>query len=147
MQKRSPAPYVLRSLLSGALGGLLILVIGILYEIQRLGHVPYLSLVVFAGVPLFLLGGAAIGGVVGLLIWGIGLIFKRELGAVWRAIAGFVCAEIVIGSIWLLRTQDNGLTYEPASWTWQVFNWVIFGIILGALPGLMARPRVRGLHS
>jgi hypothetical protein len=132
--------FPVRGALGGALGGFILLLISVLFSI---GHIAYPHLFVIQGLPLALGGGALVGAIVGTAIWMMQLITHTEFGAIGRAVVGFVIALIIIGLFSLIRTEDSGLAHEPISWTQQAINWMMVGIILGALSGLMARAKHR----
>ena len=112
------------------------------YELT-LEYLPYPHLFLIQGLPLALGLGGLIGAAVGTTIWMMGLVAHRKFGAIGRVVIGFVIALIIIALFTLIGTEDRGLAHEPVSWTRQAFNWIMVGIILGALPGLMARAKHR----
>lgn len=140
MKTRSPVAIILRGTFGGALGGFILLLISFLSSIGRIAY-PHLFIV--PGLPLALLGGGLLGAVTGTAIWTMGLVMRREFGAIGRAVIGFVIALIIIGLFTLIGTENRGLAHEPVSWTRQAINWVTVGIILGALPGLIASAKHR----
>ncbi len=130
-------------MLGGALGGFILLLISVFAYKLTLGYLPYPHLFLIQGLPLALGLGGLIGAAVGTAIWTMALVTHREFGVIGRVVIGFVIALIIIALFTLLGTEDRGLAHEPVSWTRQAINWMMVGIILGVLPGLMAGPKRR----
>ena len=121
----------------------MLLLISVFAYMFSLGYLPYPHLFLIQGLPLALSLGGLIGAAVGTAIWTMALVTHREFGVIGRVVIGFVIALIIIGLFTLLGTEGRGLAHEPLSWTRQAINWMMVGIILGALPGLMARTKPR----
>jgi hypothetical protein len=147
MNTRSPVAVILRGALGGVLGGGSLLLISVFEYKLSLGYVPYPYLFIVPGLPLALALGALAGGVVAGVILLSRTLAGREFGLIGRAAIGFVTilvALVVIGLYGLSRPGDpvkSRFPREPVSWTRQAASGVLFGLVLGVLPGLMARPK------
>jgi hypothetical protein len=131
--------FILRAAFGGAIGGLLLLLISVMSYKIRLGYVPYPHLFIIQGIPMALFGGAIVGGVVGLIIWACSIKAARNLKAIVRAIIGVGVVLIASWIISLFSHPDNGV--EPPDWKQQVISRLVLGVILGALPAIMARSK------
>ncbi|MEK6334025.1 MAG: hypothetical protein AABM67_03690 [Acidobacteriota bacterium] len=147
MNTTSPVAVILRGALGGVLGGGSLLLISVFEYMLSLGYVPYPYLFIVPGLPLALALGALAGGVVAGVVLLSRIVAGREFGPIGRGAIGFVTiliALVVIGLYGLLRAEDpvkSRFPRESVSWARQAANGVVIGIVLGVLPGLMARPK------
>jgi len=142
LHKSGPLPFIARGALGGVPAGFITWLLAVLSDLLRLGYIPYPYLYILA-IPLALLLGVVVGAIVGTAIWILGVVTGREFGSIARAIIGFAIALIAIELFALIRPEQRGLAHEPLSWTRHAINWLMTGIILGALPGLMASAKHR----
>ena len=129
MKRRRVEPYVGRGALGGALGGLLaVVLVGILWAYG--GLTEGLGSMLIVGFALALMGGAVTGLAVGYIIWTRAVKAGSDPHPVVRALIG---VGVVLA--WsLLMSILNGRSVPLA------FS-VIYAIVVGALPGLMARAK------
>jgi hypothetical protein len=123
--------------------GLIMLGISVVQYKVTLGHVPYSYLFIVPGLPLALGIGALIGALIGLSIWSATLITGRVFGLVGRIIIGIVSALVIVGVYSLLHTEPRGYYQPTYSWTEHAIFWLVTGILLGVLPGIMAYDKSR----
>jgi uncharacterized membrane protein len=136
VKKYNAVRVIARGALGGVIGGFILSFISVLYYVFGFAYMSYPHLLII-GLLLLIVTGALVGGLVGTAIWIFGVIMKRDFGSIGRAIIGFVTASVVIVGFVLTRSEDAGFGREPASWSQQAIWWVVVGVILGVLPGLM----------
>ena len=144
MNKKSLFPFLGRGAAGGALGGFTILMATITWYLVTLGGIPYAYLFIFQGLPLALGVGILVGGFVGAIIWTLGQVKAREFSSVGRTVIGFVIVLVVVVLFVALRPQDpEKLRFprEQVSWTQQAIKVVMLALVLGALPGVLAKPK------
>jgi hypothetical protein len=107
------------------------------YEVT-LGYVPFGPLFIILGLPLALGIGALIGSLIGLSIWSATVITGRVFGVAGRAIIGIVSARVIVSVYSFFNTEPPGYYQPTYSWTEQAIYWLLTGILLGLLPGIMA---------
>ncbi|HVQ38391.1 MAG TPA: hypothetical protein VMS31_12705 [Pyrinomonadaceae bacterium] len=133
-QQNNPLPFLGR----GALGGLFV-GFGSLFASVILQ--PYILIFIVKALPLALGLGALLGVVIGFSVWVVSVISRRKFGVLGRAVIGFVTALIIISLYAWIHVEEPGYYYPILSWTRQAVNWVISGLVLGVLPGTMARQK------
>ena len=133
-QQKDPLPFLAR----GALGGLFVGFGSLLWSVLL---DPYILIFIFKALPLALGLGALVGVLIGFSVWLVSIISSRKFGVLGRALIGFVTALIIITVYACIHVEEPGYYYPILSWTRQAVNWMISGLVLGVLPGLMARQK------
>ncbi len=133
-RQRNPLPFLAR----GALGGL---IIGFAVLLWSVISQPAILIYIFKAIPLALGLGALVGVLIGFSVWVVSVISSRKFGIVGRAVIGFVTALTIMTLYACIHTQEPGYYHPILSWTRQAVNWMIGGLVLGVLPGIMARQK------
>ena len=131
-QQNNPLPFLGRGALGGLFVGFGMLLWSVLLQ-------PYILIFIFKALPLALGLGALVGIVIGFSVWVVSAISSRKFGVLGRAVIGFVTALIIITVYEWIHVEEPGYYYPILSWTRQAVNWVVSGLVLGVLPGIMAR--------
>lgn len=134
---KSPVHFLARGAVGGALGGLLLLMISALQYKLTLGYVPYAHLFIIQGLPVALVAGAFIGGLVGGVIWILSAIMRRNFGVVLRSLIGFLLFFGVFLLFVLLRAEGG----SSGALKQQALSGMMGSLFLGALPGAAAQRR------
>ena len=144
---RNPLPLLIRAACGGAIVGFIMLVVSIVRYKLSLGHVPYAYLFIIPGLPLALGIGALVGALIGTSIWIVSVISGRAFGIVGRALIGVVSALVIVTVYDIVHTEEPGYYHPTYSWVEQAVFWLLTGVILGLLPGIMARDKSPKLIS
>jgi hypothetical protein len=139
--QRNPLPFVARGALGGAIVGFIMLLVSVITYKITLGYVPYAYLFIIPGLPMALGFGALVGVLIGTSVWILSVISGRTFGSAGRAIIGFVTALIIVSLYAYLHTEEPGYYHATLTWTRKVFDWFLSGVLLGVLPGMMARQK------
>ena len=145
MGKQNIGTFIWRGAVGGAVGNLLFLLYGALSYKFTLGHIPYPQLFILA-IPMYLVIGAAIGAVIGIIIWGCLIKSGRNIGAVVRACIG-MGSVIIIGLLMSLISKEDSRGLVPPSLAYRIVTGILAVLVLGALPGLVARPNAKQSDS
>ena len=135
-QGRNPLPFLGR----GAFGGLLV---GFVVHLFSVILQPYILIFIFKALPLALGLGALVGVSIGFSVWLVSVISSKKFGILGRAVIGFVTALIIMTLYACIHTDEPGYYHPILSWTRQAVNWMIGGLVLGVLPGILARQKSR----
>jgi hypothetical protein len=141
MRSRDLRTRILRGALAGAVGNELLLLFSALSYKLTLGRVPYQGLFLMA-VPVYMLVGAVIGAAVGAVVGVCAIKSGRTPGAFARACIGAVCVVVLILIVRWVSAQDEAGLIMP-SLAYRVTAFVLTALMLGALPGIAARPSVK----
>ena len=141
MADRDTGIVLLRGVGGGIIAGLLLLVIFALSYQLWLGGIPYPTLLIFPGLPLALFVGAVSGFLVGITILFFHLIGKSP-NTVVRLIVGIVVIQLASLFISIISNDSSnvGVTGPFPPELIVIFS-TINKLVLGGLPGLMARPK------
>lgn len=132
--QNNPLPFLGR----GALGGLFVGFGTLLWSVLVQ---PYILAFIFQALPLALGLGVLVGVLIGFSVWVVSVISSRKFGILGRAVIGFVTALIIITVYEWIHVEEPGYYYPILSWTRQAVNWMISGLVIGVLPGIMARQK------
>jgi hypothetical protein len=80
--------------------------------------------------------GAILGALIGLVVWATPRILKTNLGRIEGAAIGSLTVAIILVVLYSGGMGGN-------SWARFIGNMSIFGVAIGAFPGLVARPRTK----
>ena len=69
------------------------------------------------------------------------LITGRRFGILGRAVIGVTSARIIATLYAYFNPERPGYDHPIYSWTEQALLWVFTGVLLGLLPGIMAREK------
>lgn len=129
MQKKNIGAFIWRGALGGTIGPLLFVTYTMFmnpYNIPGLLYIPII---------LFITG--VIGGTIGAIIWVCYVKAGKNFGIFKRAIIGVIFSMC----LWKLYQYTRVNYGIPLSWSQSLYEVTIFGVIIGALPGIMARPK------
>ena len=131
-----------RLLWRGALGGILaapLFLIGLaLNDKFRLGYIRYSGVLQIAAIPYFVPIGAALGAIIGGIIWLIAIKGRANMPAIIRGLIGAVSILLLFGVIRLMRVEETNGFIAPTP-TEALVNNTLFILFFGVLPGIMAR--------
>lgn len=135
MKKNRYTKSLRRGCLGGMFGGLLYtLTLPSFSFIMRSGK---LLLVLLLMVPITAIVGTVIGG----LIWWLHTKSGRNIRAPLRALIGAGFTVVLAGFLSVIGAMNSHTDYgatERGSWNHsEVFYWILLGILLGAVPGIM----------
>jgi hypothetical protein len=133
-QQRILLPFLGRGALGGLLVGFGVLLLSVIFQ-------PYILVFIFKVFPVALGLGALLGVSIGFSVWLVSVISGKKFGILGRALIGFVTALIIMTVYACIHTDEPGYYYPILSWTRKAVNWIIGGLMLGVLPGIMARPK------
>ena len=145
MGKQNIGIFIWRGAIGGAVGNLLFLLYGALSYKFALGYIPYPQLFIL-GIPTYVMTGAVIGAIIGILIWICCIKSGRNLGAIVRALIG-IGSVIIIGLLMSLISKEDGRGLVPTSLVYRIATGILAVLVLGALPGLVARPNTKQSDS
>ena len=131
-----------RGAVGGALGAPILLVGLILRDKLVMGHVPYGGALELIGLPAFLLFGAIVGTLIGAIFWVLVAKTGIKLPAIIRAVMG-ICFVLLVRWFLIALKDDTTGGLVPPSPTEAVTNMMLYVGSFGALPGVMARPRIK----
>jgi hypothetical protein len=141
MKYRNPLPVLTRAALGGVIVGLVMLIYSVVRYQLTLGYIPYPYLFIVPGLPMALGIGALVGALIGMSIWVVTVIRGRTYGIAGRAIIGVVSALVIVTLYAFLHTEKPGYYQPTYSWTEHAAFWFASGLVLGLLPGIMARDK------
>jgi hypothetical protein len=134
---------LLRGALGGTLGAPLVLIGAALNDKFRLGHIRYNGALEILALPYFLPIGAALGAIIGGIIWIVAAKVKANPPAILRAIIG-PCLLVFLYFIQLLVGGEDNRGLIPPTRVETAINAFLILLFFGILPGIMARPATKG---
>lgn len=141
MKFRNPLPLLIRAAFGGAIIGFIVLVASTVGQKLFRGYVVWGHAYFILGLPVALGIGALIGGLIGTLIWMVSVISGRTFGIVGRAVIGVVSALFIVTVTNVIYAEEPGYYHPAYSWWEHAVRWFVYGVVLGLLPGIMARDK------
>jgi|ERR1051325_935841 hypothetical protein len=141
MGDKDIAAFIGRGALAGAVGYPWLLLYGALSYKFTLGYIPYSYIYIFY-VPMYLMLGGIIGATIGGVIGICSIKSGRRLGTIVRALIGIGCVVGLSLVLQLLSDEDRSGVDRP-SVRYRIVLYILTALLIGALPGIAARPSVK----